>query len=117
MEVWLHAFLAFALDGGEWTVPRPSNFSHGAHWIGGWARLKMSQGCGKDGRQPLTQDVSINALPVTRVVVPGLTPAPENILPFGGRAVTHLVDASRTKTGGPGLDLRWGPWIFSSGKR
>lgn len=97
MEVWLHAFLAFALDGGEWTVPRPSNFSHGTHWIGGWARLKMSQGCGKDGRQPLTQDVSINAvpftsalsnaelaLPVASAVVPGLTAALENILPFGG---------------------------------
>jgi hypothetical protein len=41
MEVYLHAFLALALDGGEWSASRPSRFTPrerapGTHWIGGW---------------------------------------------------------------------------------
>jgi hypothetical protein len=40
VEVYLHA-LASALDGGEWSVPRPGRFTHsermpGTHLIGGW---------------------------------------------------------------------------------
>jgi hypothetical protein len=41
MEVYLHAFLASALDGGEWSASRASDFTPGrrassTHWIGGW---------------------------------------------------------------------------------
>jgi len=41
MEVYEHAFLASALDGGEWSVSRPSRVTpkesaRGTHWIGGW---------------------------------------------------------------------------------
>jgi hypothetical protein len=28
-EVWIHAFLTSALDGGEWTVSRPGRFTPG----------------------------------------------------------------------------------------
>jgi hypothetical protein len=27
MEVWLHAFLTFALDGGEWSASRSGSFT------------------------------------------------------------------------------------------
>jgi hypothetical protein len=41
VEVWLHAFLISALDGGEWSASSPSRFTPrerapGTHWIGGW---------------------------------------------------------------------------------
>jgi hypothetical protein len=41
VEVYLHAFLTSALDGGEWSALRPGRFTHrkrapGTHWIGGW---------------------------------------------------------------------------------
>jgi hypothetical protein len=41
MEVWFHAFVASALDGGVWSASRPSRFTPrkrllGTHWIGGW---------------------------------------------------------------------------------
>jgi hypothetical protein len=41
MDVYLHAFLTFALGGGEWSASRPGRFtpmekSPGTHWIGGW---------------------------------------------------------------------------------
>jgi hypothetical protein len=41
VEVELHAFLASALDGGEWSVSRPGRFTPrerdpGTHWRGGW---------------------------------------------------------------------------------
>jgi hypothetical protein len=37
MEVYLHAFLTSALDGGEWSASRPSRFTprERAPWIGG----------------------------------------------------------------------------------
>jgi hypothetical protein len=40
VEVWLHAFLTSALDGGESSASRPSRFiarerASGIHWIGG----------------------------------------------------------------------------------
>jgi hypothetical protein len=28
--------LTSALDGGEWSAPRPSHFTPSTHWIGGW---------------------------------------------------------------------------------
>jgi hypothetical protein len=45
MEVWLHAFLTLALDGGEWSASRPGRFTpwgnaSGTHWIGGWVGPK-----------------------------------------------------------------------------
>jgi hypothetical protein len=44
-EVWLHAFLTPALDGGEWSGSRPSRFTPreralGTRWIGGWVGLR-----------------------------------------------------------------------------
>jgi hypothetical protein len=41
VEVYLHAFLSSALDGGEWSAPLPVRFTPserapGNHWIGGW---------------------------------------------------------------------------------
>jgi hypothetical protein len=41
VEVQLHAFLAWALDGSEWSTSRPGRFTPrerapGTHWIGGW---------------------------------------------------------------------------------
>jgi hypothetical protein len=27
MEVWFHAFLTLALDGGEWLTPHPNHFT------------------------------------------------------------------------------------------
>jgi hypothetical protein len=40
-EVYLHALLTSALDGGEWSESRPDRFIPrervpGTHWIGGW---------------------------------------------------------------------------------
>jgi hypothetical protein len=40
-NVWIHIFLASALDGGEWSDSRPCCFTPGertpgTHWIGGW---------------------------------------------------------------------------------
>jgi hypothetical protein len=41
VEVYLHAFLTSALDGGEWSTSRHGRFTPreralGTHWIGGW---------------------------------------------------------------------------------
>jgi len=39
VEAWLHAFLATALDEGEWSASRPGRFAPGGpgtHWIGVW---------------------------------------------------------------------------------
>jgi hypothetical protein len=41
VEVYLHAFLTSALDGGEWSTSRPGLFNPrekepDTHWIGGW---------------------------------------------------------------------------------
>jgi hypothetical protein len=41
VEVWLHASLTSALDGGEWSASRPGRLTSrerepGTHWIGGW---------------------------------------------------------------------------------
>jgi hypothetical protein len=41
VELYLQAFLTFALDGGEWSASLPGRFTprEGApdtHWIGGW---------------------------------------------------------------------------------
>jgi hypothetical protein len=41
VEVYLHAFLSSALDGGEWSASRPGRFTPrerapGTHCIGGW---------------------------------------------------------------------------------
>jgi hypothetical protein len=41
VEVYIHAFLTSALDGGEWSASRPGSFTPrerapGTHWIGGW---------------------------------------------------------------------------------
>jgi len=41
VDVWLHAFLTSALDGGQWSASRPGRFTPrergpGTHWIGGW---------------------------------------------------------------------------------
>jgi hypothetical protein len=41
MDVYLHAFLTSALDGGEWSASRPGRFTlreraAGTDWIGDW---------------------------------------------------------------------------------
>jgi hypothetical protein len=41
VEVLRHAFLTWALDGGEWSTSRPGRFTptesaSSTHWIGGW---------------------------------------------------------------------------------
>jgi hypothetical protein len=36
VEVYLHMFLIFALDGGEWSASCPRERAPGFHWIGGW---------------------------------------------------------------------------------
>jgi len=41
VEVWLHAFLTSALDGGEWSASLPGRFAPregapNARWVGGW---------------------------------------------------------------------------------
>jgi hypothetical protein len=41
VEVYLHAFLTSALDGGEWSDSPPGRFTRreiapSTHWIGGW---------------------------------------------------------------------------------
>jgi hypothetical protein len=41
VEVWLHAFLTSARDGGDWPASRLGRFTPrerapGTHWIGGW---------------------------------------------------------------------------------
>jgi hypothetical protein len=41
VEVYLHAFLTSALEGGEWSASRPGRSASrdrvpGPHWIGGW---------------------------------------------------------------------------------
>jgi hypothetical protein len=41
VEVYLHAFLTSALDGGEWLASRPGGSTPrerapDTHWIGGW---------------------------------------------------------------------------------
>jgi hypothetical protein len=41
VEVYFHAFLPSALDGGEWLDSGPDRFTAGeispcTHWIGGW---------------------------------------------------------------------------------
>jgi hypothetical protein len=51
MEVYLHAFLTSAVDGGEWSTSRPGRFSHRERvpatlWIGGWVGPRAGLGCG-----------------------------------------------------------------------
>jgi hypothetical protein len=41
VEVYLHAFLISALDGGEWSASHPGRYTNrerspDTHWIGGW---------------------------------------------------------------------------------
>jgi hypothetical protein len=36
VEVYLHTFLTFALDGGEWGASLPGRFIPGTHCIGAW---------------------------------------------------------------------------------
>jgi hypothetical protein len=45
VEVYLHAFLNSALDGGEWSASRPGRFTlreraPGTHWIGVWVGFR-----------------------------------------------------------------------------
>jgi len=45
VDVWLHAFLTLALDGGEWLASSSGLFTtnerdSGTHWIGGWLNLR-----------------------------------------------------------------------------
>jgi hypothetical protein len=45
VEVYLHAFLTSALDGGEWSASCPDRFTHrerapDTYWIGGWVGLR-----------------------------------------------------------------------------
>jgi hypothetical protein len=40
MDVYIHIFLTSALVGGELSAARPSRFTPGIHWIGGWVGLR-----------------------------------------------------------------------------
>jgi hypothetical protein len=47
VEVYLHAFLTLALNGGEWSASLPSHFTPrerapGTHWIGSWVDPRAS---------------------------------------------------------------------------
>jgi hypothetical protein len=39
-ECIVPAFLAYALDGGEWSALRPCRFTTGTYWIGGWVNSR-----------------------------------------------------------------------------
>jgi hypothetical protein len=68
----LHAFLASALDGGEWSASRPGHFTPrerapGTHRIGGWVGLragldavvkrKILSSC-RDSNHPIIQPIA-----------------------------------------------------------
>jgi hypothetical protein len=36
VHIEIHIFLTSALFGSEWSASRPSRFTPGTHWIGGW---------------------------------------------------------------------------------
>jgi len=45
VEVQVHAFLLFPLDGGKWSASGPDRFTpgeraHTTHWMGGWVGLE-----------------------------------------------------------------------------
>jgi hypothetical protein len=40
-------FFTSALDGGEWSASRPSRFTPGTHWKGGWVGSRAGR-CGED---------------------------------------------------------------------
>jgi len=47
VEVYLHALLTLALDGGEWSASRHGPFisgerARGTHWLGGWVDPRVS---------------------------------------------------------------------------
>jgi hypothetical protein len=54
VEVEILAFLTSALDGSEWSVSRPDNFTPGGrtsstYWIGGWVGSRAESGrCGEN---------------------------------------------------------------------
>lgn len=49
MEVYFHAVLTWALDGGKWfksyLCHLPSKVSPSAHWVGGWMSSRTSLIC------------------------------------------------------------------------
>jgi hypothetical protein len=57
VEVYFHAFLTSALDGGDWSAPRPGRFTPkarvlGTHWVGGWVS-RSGRGGEEKNSQPL----------------------------------------------------------------
>lgn len=53
VEVWLHTFLALAVDGGVWSVLCHSHFSphvSGTHCIGGWIGPRASLDAGEKSK-------------------------------------------------------------------
>jgi len=57
MEVWLHALLTSALDGGEWSASRPGRFNPGNPWTGGWVGPSA-------GLNTVTKRINPNTAPV-----------------------------------------------------
>jgi hypothetical protein len=57
VEVYLHAFLTSALDGGEWSASRPGCFTPGRtpdiHWRRGGHRSRFGRGGEEKNSQPL----------------------------------------------------------------
>jgi hypothetical protein len=57
LEVWLHALLTSAVDGGEWSVSRPDRFNpesiSDTHWMGGWVASRRSGHQGTENALPL----------------------------------------------------------------
>jgi len=53
MEVYIHAFLTLALDGGGWLASRPGHFTPGTHWIGGWVEPRTGPEIKKTTSLPL----------------------------------------------------------------
>jgi hypothetical protein len=43
VDVYIHVFFTSALVGGERSASRPSRFTPGASWVGGWVGLRTGQ--------------------------------------------------------------------------
>jgi hypothetical protein len=61
VQVWLHAFLTSALDGGEWSASHPGLFTPreratGTHCIGGWVGPRTGLGTVVKRKIPLCRD-------------------------------------------------------------
>jgi hypothetical protein len=78
VELWLHAFLTSALDGGEWSASRPGRFTTrerapGTHWIGGWVGLRAVLDTVVKRKFPRPRRESNSRTPIVLPVAQGYT--------------------------------------------